>query len=392
MLNMSVSHVLKCLLIPSVLILSACASVTVLKPQAELFNDPLFANKITLPGPDDIFKTDASMKAFIAKEIEPEIKYVGAQLALHNALGDNARLKIEYNASFTPTAVEAFHSRSGNCLSLIILAAAFAKELGLPIHYQNVISKNEDWTRSNGLYINSGHVNLLVGKGRTDNITGGELHRKVLIDFLPPDEAAMTRTVGVEENTIVAMYMNNRAGEALARNQVDQAYWWASGAIKTDLQFAYAYNTLGAIYMRKNQFELAEKSIRIAMQLDPKNTANISNLISVLNTLGRTGEAGHLQEKLRRDFPTPPFYFFNLGMQAMGKNEFLNAKLLFIKEIKHAPQYHESHFWLGIAHLRLGEIEAAQKELAIAKESSTTPKDFALYSAKLDHLKTQNRQ
>ena len=50
----------------------------------------------------------------------------------------------------TRNAAEAFDARSGNCLSLVIMTAAFAKELGLPVRYQNVFV-DEAWSRSGDL-------------------------------------------------------------------------------------------------------------------------------------------------------------------------------------------------------------------------------------------------
>ncbi len=54
---------------------------------------------------------------------------------------------------------EAFQARTGNCLSLVIMTAAFAKEVGLPVRFQSVYVP-ETWSRSGNLYFSSGHVNL----------------------------------------------------------------------------------------------------------------------------------------------------------------------------------------------------------------------------------------
>ena len=46
-------------------------------------------------------------------------------------------------------------------MSLVIMTAAFAKELGLRVNYQNVII-DDSWSRHGGLYLLSGHVNLVL--------------------------------------------------------------------------------------------------------------------------------------------------------------------------------------------------------------------------------------
>ena len=54
--------------------------------------------------------------------------------------------------AMTRNAAEAFAARSGNCLSLVIMTAAFAKELGLSVRYQNVFV-DETWSRSGDFYL-----------------------------------------------------------------------------------------------------------------------------------------------------------------------------------------------------------------------------------------------
>jgi hypothetical protein len=45
------------------------------------------------------------------------------------------------------TAREAFAARTGNCLSLVIMTSAFAKQLGLPVSYRRVVME-EMYTRA----------------------------------------------------------------------------------------------------------------------------------------------------------------------------------------------------------------------------------------------------
>jgi tetratricopeptide (TPR) repeat protein len=373
------------------LTLTACvAPPTIQQVPQNLFRDDLFAANSNPIQANNIFATDKAMQQFIASEIVSQLRSTSHQRALFNALYSKAQLRLEYDSTYTRTASEAFSARSGNCLSLVIMTAALAKEMGLSVQYQKVITK-EDWSRSGGLYFASGHVNVVLGKKRFDEKNHLDQNYQMTIDFLPPQDTASQRTVDLEENTIIAMYMNNRAAESLARNQTDQAYWWAKEAIKADPQFPYAYNTLGVIYIRHKQYLDAYRTLDMALRADPESLVAMSNMVQTLEMLGRNAEASHLQEQLLSKQPYPPFHFFNLGLKAMEKNEFQQAKSLFQRELKRAPDYHEFHFWLGLAHFRLGELEAAQQELDLAKANSTTQKDFALYSAKSDRLNALRR-
>ena len=75
------------------------------------------------------------------------------------------------------------------------------------------------------------------------------------------------------------MYMNNRAVEALARGDVDDAYWWAREAIVQSPSFLAAYNTLGVVYRRHGNAREAEAVLRFVLEREPANTQAMSNLV-----------------------------------------------------------------------------------------------------------------
>ena len=92
---------------------------------------------------------------------------------------------------------------------------------------------------------------------------------------------------------------------------------------------------------------------------------------------------------LARVEPNAPFHFFNLGQQAMKNGDFKAARQWFAKEVERDPYYHEFHFWLALADYKLGNVERARKQLALALENSTTRGDRDLYAAKLAWLRAQ---
>jgi len=60
---------------------------------------------------------------------------------------------------------------------------------------------------------------------------------------------------------------------------------------------------------------------------------------------------------------------------------------MFEREAERDPYYHEFHFWLAAACLRLGETEMARKHMALALENSPTRGDHDIYAAKLARIK-----
>jgi tetratricopeptide (TPR) repeat protein len=386
----------RCIALLCALVLASCASVQDASPDAasygRFFDDARFAPASERIGVAQVFALSDDMRRYLDDEIVPRTKLRGRQLALVDALYRKGDLRLEYDSAMTRNASEAFAARSGNCLSLVIMTAAFAKALDLPIEYQKVFV-DDAWARAGNMYLAIGHVNLTLGKRRAEELTYAQrLGRKPIesegltIDFLPPEDMRAVRSRVIGEDIVVAMYMNNRAVEALARGRIDDAYWFAREAVRQSPAFLVAYNTLGAVYHRHGDLALSENVLRYVIEREPGNVQAMANLVRVLADAGNTEESQRLAAALARLEPEPPFAFFNRGMAAMRAGDLHAAKASFEREIARSPDYHEFHFWLAVAYVGLGETAQARKHLAIAVRNSTSRSDHDIYAAKLDRL------
>ena len=217
--------------------LAACVAAPPAPVDSRHFHDALFAGPGERIAAADVFALSPEMQRYVDAEIAPRAGKRGRQLSLVDALFTKGELKLEYDSAMTRNAAQAFAARSGNCLSLVVMTAAFAKALDLPVEYQKV-HVDDALSRAGDLYMSIGHVNLTLGRRKTDD--GGFGYRVgkkpaesegMTIDFLSSDDMRGQRARLIGEDVIVAMYMNNRAVEALARGRVDDAYWWAREAI-----------------------------------------------------------------------------------------------------------------------------------------------------------------
>ena len=362
--------------------LGACA-MTPPAPPAALFQDSAFAAPSERIETQDIFALSPEMKQYFDSRIAPDARIRGPRQALMDTLYTDGQLKLEYDAEITRDAAQAFAARSGNCLSLVVMTAAFAKALGLDLHYQNVLVE-ETWGRDGQIYFSIGHVNVTLIERRLGANDG-----ETTIDFLPPRDLRNQRSRPITEQTVVAMYMNNRAVEALVRGRLDDAYWWARGAIREEPWFLTAYNTLGAVYERRGMPASAELAFEQVLGREPGNLHVMSNLVAVLNEQGRSAEANEWSRIMNKKDPNPPFSFFNRGLEAMKAHDYARARDLFAKEVDRAPYYHEFHYWLAAAYVGLGEYAEARKHLQIAMENSTTRRDHDVYAAKYAWLSTR---
>lgn len=370
------------------LLLAGCATTTVAPRGDHLFHDHLFGAASERISAQDVFAVSDAMRQFLDAEIAGRSLAKSRREVLVDALNTKGELKLEYDAAQTRNAAQTFNARSGNCLSLVLMTAALAKELGVPVRYQSVFV-DPTWSRSGNVYLSVGHVNLSLASKRTDPGFGRTDIDHMTIDFLPPEEVRGIRTRVVTEETIVAMYMNNRAVEASTRGQLDDAYWWARAAIAQDPRYIGAYTTLGVVYRLHGNPSQSASVFAAILEREPGNLHAMANLAPVLLELGRQVEAAAITQKLAQLEPHPPFTYFNQGMLAMRNGDFKAAKEMFAKEVDRAAYYHEFHFWLAAAHLQLGDVEEARKHLAIAVETSTTRDDRDLYSAKLARIRSR---
>jgi Flp pilus assembly protein TadD len=357
-----------------------------------LLQDAAFAPPAESVDPAQAFALSPRMKEFVQHELRPRLRAAGGrQRTLVEMLSQRGRLRLDYDAAVTRNAAEAFDSGTGNCLSLVLMTAALAKELNLNVTYNRAVLE-ETWSRAGDYYFLNGHLNITLGRRLIDEQYRYDAEQWVMVDFLPPQELAGLRTVMVDERTVVAMFLNNRAAESLARGEVDRAYWWARAALLHDARFLPAYNTLGVVYLQHQRPVQAERVFRQVLAREPKHRQALANLSVALLRQGRAADYAAVSRQLARLEDRPPFHYFNLGQQAMQEGRFLAAREHFARELRRDPDYHEFHFWAGVAAWRLGDEAEARKHLDLAMKNSLTRDSRAIYAAKLDALNAARRR
>lgn len=389
---MKIRALIAVLALTGIATLSGCADTPMSAPRSDVFLDAAFQPASVPIDAEDALRLSPAMKHFAETEMASEIRAKGVRDGLIDALYTKGRLQLDYDSEITRTAAEAFDARRGNCLSLVLMTAAFAKHLNLPLRLNSVYLE-ESWTRNNGIFFVAGHVNVSLGRplARTAVKVFGE-PELLTIDFLPPDQIKRQRSRVIEESTILAMFQNNRAAEALMQGHVDDAYWWARAAILTDSRWLAAYNTLAVLYRRKGLYGPAENTLRLVLEREPLNIQAMSNLVLVLSDLGRRDEAQVWANQLAQIQPVPPYKFFDEGLAAMKAGEFAAARQLFRKEVARAAYVPEFHFWLALASYGLGDLPGARGEIAKALENSATVHDRQMYGAKLAWLNEVREQ
>jgi Tfp pilus assembly protein PilF len=367
------------------LLLAACATpVPVVAPQPPpgLFEDATFAAPKNAPDANAVFALSPAMLKYLERDIAALTRQLGVQRAFVDALHSKAQLRLEYDAELTRTAAEAFDARAGNCLSLVLMTAAMAKHLRLPIAFQ-ALTGHETWSRSGDLSFVNGHVNITVAKRLVDRVGSYDGETQLRIDFgqIPMGRGQALHVIS--EATIVSMFMNNRAAEHLVRGHIDDAYAHAREAVIQDPTYAGAYNTLGVIYQRRGLAVAAERAYREAVARDGQHKAALQNVARLLQRQGRMAEAAPFEQRLAALERDPPFAHFDQGVVAAKAGQYAAARDHLLREMKRDPDYHEFHFWLAVSLYGLGDVQQARKHLDMAMRNSLTVRERAIYASKL---------
>ncbi len=369
-------------------LLGGCATAPQgLPPAALLLHDGLFAAP---PEPVDVaavFAISPPMRQFADAARTAARGSLDLRHTLLRALGERDQLQLDYDDGRTRNAAEAFDKRAGNCLSLVLMTAAFAKYLDVPLRYQSVQVRLQ-YSRAPDLMLASGHVNVVLSSrsrlAQRDFVRGDEL----TVDFVPPDDLRGVNVRPLAEHTVVAMYMNNRAAETLAAGQNAQAYAWAREALRQDPQYLPGINTLAVVYLRSGHMAQAEAALRHVLAYAPEDEAALSNLAGTLHRAGRGAEAEAVAARLARIQPHPPFHFLDLGRKALSEGRVDQARELIARELRRQPYQHEAHFWAAVVDATLGDADAAAQHLRLARDYSGSPQQQARYSAKLQALRS----
>lgn len=285
---------------------------------------------------------------------------------LYGTLFERGRVMVEYSSDYTRNAHEAFHDRRGNCLSLALMTAAFAKRLGVGARFQ-LLQSTELWSRGDQLSYLVKHVNVVLLGRLGENTMLGPYERGLTVDFVPASIRDLRSVREVSETTIVAMYLSNLASESLEEGRTDLAYQLIKQSLRKDPQLAEAYNTLAVILARRAQMDKAEQALRVSIWLAPDGLPGLTNLISLLEN--RSGAAAHAElAALRAHLKTlqtrPPFADMDEGVLAFQGGDLPRALSAFLRQRERTGVDGRLQQYLAATYARLGRYDEAQAAVA----------------------------
>lgn len=390
-----------CMVVWLAWLLSACQSVSQLKPNAKLQSasiaeaPPLpHVDMTQVPSPQQLTQlSDAQLAAFDEYMQRPsKAQYpVALRLAMYM---DDVITGFEYRAN-TYSARETLEKNAGNCLSLALLAKALADHAQVPISFR-VTFRDPVLDVQQGMMISSAHVRSYLHDNSLTQSTASATanatkhaptsthlitidYFKQPMDYLGP---------AVSNDTFMAMVYNNFAAEALLANQQQTATAYTVAALRLDDNYAPSINLMAVLTRRERQYQASTAWYQYGLQRNPADVMLLSNYQLVATDTGDQALQQQLQRQIDELPETDnPYEWYSLAVQAEHQGQAWRAMHYYRKLLSKAPYLLPANQALVRMLVERQQFGEAQQLLQTALEYSYSDAGRSVYQQKLDALR-----
>lgn len=270
---------------------------------------------------------------------------------LQDYLFDKKQFPFNFESSGTHTAVEAFETRNGNCVSFTSLFIALARSVGIEAAAALLVIPG-DIERERNLIVVNNHIVAIYEHG------GGA----TVFDFNLQRESERPGLRVLDDLEITAVYLNNLGAAELFGGHPDSAERYLEDAIKIAPGFSPAYGNLGVLKRQAGDTAGALDAYRRALEFAPRDPTILNNLAALYRSMGLETEA---RSALRAaDLRQASAYMFVArGDLELVEKRYRRAKRLYRIAARMARNSPEP--LLGIARVEIarGRYAAARKAL-----------------------------
>jgi len=210
------------------------------------------------------------------------------------------------------------------------------------------------------------------------------------IDFDPYIRQESFAKKIIDKNTVLAMFYNNKGGQALVDKNYVIAYQYFKAATQADRWFSSAWGNLAVLYKLTHNEKISEATYRHAILLDKNNYTALANLAILLREKQVNAEALVIEHKLQRKRNNNPFYHAMLADEAFYKHNYQQAVRHYKKAIQLNNKIHELYFGLAKVYYQMNNIAAARKSMMMALRLNKIKVTETQYIAKLNFLNTKH--
>jgi Flp pilus assembly protein TadD len=330
---------------------------------------------------DEILKLNATMRKMVDLHVKPINDEERRAQALYDLIFGSDKLALEFDSSRTKTATETIESGSGNCISIANAFIAMGRYADLDVGYLHV-DVPDDWQRESDLYYQFRHISAAV------RIPSNE-YLGIEFDWMGGINTVRTRSL-TDEQGFSAFY-SNRGVELLMQDDMDAAMAYLLRAIEIDPDNSNNWTNLGVAYRRLNQLGQAEHAYKQALRRKRSNLSALNNLAILYQMTGKTKDAEKYSKKLERYRRKNPYYMIELSKQEIEKGDYSKALKWAKKAIKKHSGEHEFYFVAAKAYAYLGDTDKAMLNLRLAEEYAHQSGNKDRYSRKLELLRNMRK-
>lgn len=339
---------------------------------------------------EEVFALNDDAKKFVDNVLKREDDPFDAMEQLSEAIFARSELGLLYEGHANYTAAETFQQRAANCLSLSIMAFSMAEYAGFSVRFQK-IDIPEFWTRREGYSFINGHVNLSIKPNPhskyASDVTRLVVHSDYVLDFdRRRSSGSNLRKQFIDKDTVMAMFYNNKAVDALVKNDYVKTYAYLSAALNQDPQFSPAIVNLGVFYRLNGNYQLAEKSYQTALRINNEDYTAWENLALLYKASGNDEIYETIIARIKKVRTDNPNYQLILGEEAFDNGEFERAISYYKKALKLERSQHQAYFGLAKSYYELGDKSLSEKYFKRAAKTSNSYQDRERYTTKLDFL------
>lgn len=269
---------------------------------------------------------------------------------LQSALYDPARFNLVYDAGATLTAAEALESGRGNCVTSTSLFIALARARGIRVRPGYVTPRAVGEKRGDLVYVTT-HVVAVFEN----------FQKSVVFDFYRASEESGGVAL-IDDLTLAALYLNNRAVDRLSRGDLDAAEHDFDIVVKLAPQFVAAHANLGVLRRRRGEVSGAFDAYRKALAIDPDNPVVLGNLAALYASLGRARDA-RAALALADLGEATPYTILARGDLELADGRFDDALKLYRRAARAGPKLPEPYVAIARLERARGRPESARRAL-----------------------------
>jgi len=231
---------------------------------------------------------------------------------LHMMTGAGA-LAMEYDMSKTYTARDAFKYAEGNCLAFSYLFAAFARERGLKVRFQEIGIPPEWNPAGDTLYYISRHVNVRV---RT------ETARDYVVDIDRINYKPHYKSWIISEKQATALYYSNKGTDYLSEGDYEKAFPYFVKSLMLAPRDAAIWSNLGVLYRMNGLYSYAERSYFMALKYDSHNQSVLNNLVVLYDQTGHSEKSIYYSDLVKKYQLKNPYYRYYRALEAFAEGDY----------------------------------------------------------------------